>query len=307
MHRQSPFLFCARGLALCWAWGLARGLALCLALCLTLYLTLYLGCSSEAPLRYWRVDVSIDEADGSLGLDKGQVDQLLTKRMAQMPNFKKTEKDAQAAVMAWSILLDEHWEDANAVLVVSFKFGKHSETVWRLQKESWLQAPIHALSLQEVYAETDTLINELLKEAELLWKASQLKDGRLLKEAQGQTSPMRFAAMQVLSARKNKAVFQEVLKELQSKDIGRVRRAVGFLVELRDERAAPALADLFLREGPLLRQEVLYAVAAVGGENAKAFLFTVAQGEDDKNLADQARGLLEELEGAEKKRLSIQQ
>ena len=77
-------------------------------------------------------------------------------------------------------------------------------------------------------------------------------------------------------------------------------------MELQDQRAAPALADLFLRRGPLLRQEVLYAVAAVGGESAKAFLFTVAQGEDDENLALQARVLLGELEGLTEERLLMQ-
>ncbi|MCL2625512.1 MAG: HEAT repeat domain-containing protein [Cystobacterineae bacterium] len=257
-------------------------------------------------MRYWRVDVSFDETVLGLGLDKDRIRQSLMKRMAQTPGFKEVEKDAQASVVVWDILLDEHWENANAVLVVALKFGKNSETVWRLQRESWFQVPMHALSPQEVYIETDVLVDELLKDGEVLWKASQLGDRRLLKEAQKPMSPMRFAAMQVLSSRKNKAVFPELLKELQSKDIGGVRRAVGFLVELQDERAASALAELFLRQGPLLRQEVLYAVAAVGGESAKAFLFTIAQGEDDEHLALQAKELLGELEGATERRLRVQ-
>jgi hypothetical protein len=268
---------------------------------------LCLGCSSEAHLHYWRTDLFVDEAALSLKLDKERMHQSLAKQMAQVASFKKTKKDTQAAVIAWSILLDEHWENANAVLVVTFRFGKNAETVWRLQRESWLQVPIHALSLKEVYAETDALVYELLKDGEALWKASQLSDRRLLQEAQKPASPMRFAAMQVLSSRRNKAVLPELLRELQSEEQGRVRRAVGFLVELQDQRAAPALADLFLKRGPLLRQEVLYAVAAVGGESAKAFLFTVAQGEDDENLALQARELLGELEELAEKRLPIQQ
>jgi len=271
--RRSTFLLCAFAWVLCW------------------------GCSSESPLRYWRVDVFLDEVALSLKLDEGRIAQSLTKQMAQVSNFKKTEKDAQAAVVVWNILLDEHWENANAVLVVDLKFGKSTGALWRLQKESWLKAPIHALNLKEVYAATDALAYELLRDGEVLWRASQQSDRRLLKEAQRPMSPMRFAAMQVLSARQNKAVLPELLKELQSEEFGRIRRAVGFLVELQDERAAPALADLFLKRGPLLRQEVLYAVAAVGGESAKAFLFTVAQGEDDENLALQARALLAELEG----------
>ena len=280
MPRQSIFLFYA---ALCW------------------------GCSSEVPLRYGRVDVFLDEVAISLKLDKERIYQSLIKQMAQVPSFKQTKKDAQASVVVWNILLDEHWENANAVLAVSLRFGKSSETVWRVQKESWLPVPMHTLSLKEVYLETDALAYELLKEGEVLWKASQLGDRRLLKEAQKPMSPMRFAAMQVLSGRKNKAVFSELLKELQSEEFERIRRAVGFLVELQDQRAAPALADLFLKRGPLLRQEVLYAVAAVGGESAKAFLFTVAQGEDDENLAFQARELLGELEGLEEERLPLQQ
>jgi len=282
LHRQSAFLFCALG------WVLA------------------LGCASEAPLRYWQVDVSLDEVALSLKLDKEHIQQLLTEQMAQVPNFKKTKKDAQAFVVAWSILLDEHWESANAVLMVALRIGKSSESVWRLQRESWLQVPMHALRPKEVYAETGALVYELLRDGEVLWKASQQSDRRLLKEAQKPMSPMRFAAMQVLASRKNKAVLPELLRELQSEDTGRVRRAVGFLVELQDQRAAPALADLFLRRGPLLRQEVLYAVAAVGGESAKAFLFTVAQGEDDENLALQARVLLGELEGLTEERLLMQ-
>ena len=264
------------------------------------------GCFSETPLHYGRADVFLDESALSLKLDKEKIHQSLTKQMARVPNFKKTEKDAQASVVSWNILLDEHWENANAVLVVTFSFGKSAETIWRLQKESWLPVPMHALSLKEVYAETDALIYELLKDGEMLWKASQQSDRRLLKEAQQPFSPMRFAAMQVLAGRGNKAVLPELLQELQSDDFGRIRRAVGFLVELQDPRAATALADLFLKHGPLLRQEVLYAVAAVGGESAKAFLFTVAQGEDDESLAQQARELLGELEGLAGKRLPEQ-
>lgn len=279
MHGWGKILFCAW--ILCW------------------------GCFSETPLRYWRVDISFDETVLGLGLDKEQLRRTLRERMRQASAFKEEAGGGRASVVAWEILLDEHWENANAVLVMAFKFGRNSETVWRLQKESWFQTPIHALSPKEVYTEADVLARELLRDGETLWKASQQSDRRLLQELRQPMSPMRFAALQVLSSRKNGDVFPELLKELQSKEIGRVRRAVGFLVELRDERAAPALAELFLRQGPLLRQEVLYAVAAVGGENAKAFLFTVAQGEDDEHLALQAKALLGELEGAGKKRFPV--
>ncbi|MGF1509596.1 MAG: hypothetical protein ACFB9M_08865 [Myxococcota bacterium] len=75
-----------------------------------------------------------------------------------------------------------------------------------------------------------------------------------------------------------------------------VVEAVGALVAIGDPAAAPALIAATDRRPPAFWPPILYALAHLGGEEAQAFLFTVAQGHPNPALKAVAKEALQTLE-----------
>jgi len=107
--------------------------------------------------------------------------------------------------------------------------------------------------------------------------------------------------VRVLTDRRNPAVVQALLGQLGGSDPDEVRRAIGALVELKEKRAVPLLIELGNAHDPVFLREVIYALAGIGGEEAQAYLYTVAQGHDNPAIRDAAQQALDELSRSEQK------
>ncbi len=76
-----------------------------------------------------------------------------------------------------------------------------------------------------------------------------------------------------------------------------VLRTVGALVQIGDSRAVGPLVDLTKRKHPIFINQIVFAVAQIGGQEAEAYLDTLAQGHPSDQVRSAAREALGELLG----------
>ena len=153
------------------------------------------------------------------------------------------------------------------------------------------EATVHAV---------EAVLDEIAAEAGALVRASNQKDAELEKALTSPEARTRLFAMKVLADRKNPAAVPPLLEQLKSDDLDVVRSAIGALVELKDPRAVPAMIDASHARDNLFQREVVFALGAIGGEEAQAYLFTMAQGHDEPVIRASAQQALDELKAKAK-------
>lgn len=110
------------------------------------------------------------------------------------------------------------------------------------------------------------------------------------------------AALRVLIEKKRAEALPALLERLRSDQPMVVRRAIGALVELKDPRSAGPLIDALKAKDAQFQREVVFALAAIGGDEAEAFLYTVAQGHEDPILRAAAQAGLDEMGDPKRRR-----
>lgn len=123
----------------------------------------------------------------------------------------------------------------------------------------------------------------------------KLKDDEVVAKLKDKSEGVREAAIRALARRHNKAVLPTLLERLKTDDVDEIRRITGLLVELRDPGAVPALIEASHAKNVIVQREIVFALGAIGGEEAEAYLYVVAQGHDDPLVRASAEQALEEL------------
>jgi hypothetical protein len=141
----------------------------------------------------------------------------------------------------------------------------------------------------------DSALEQVVSAAHLQLAALEKSDGALIKDLTAEDARVREFAIRVLSARKNPAVQRSLLEKLQASDPDSVRRAIGALVELKEAGSVPALIELSKGKDPGFLREIIFALGAIGGEEAEAYLYTVAEGHDQPAVRAAAAQALKEL------------
>jgi hypothetical protein len=109
------------------------------------------------------------------------------------------------------------------------------------------------------------------------------------------TPAVQAAALRVLVEQHRPEAVPGLIARLDSDEPMVVRRAIGSLVELKETRAAGALIDALKAKDTQFQREIVFALAAIGGDEAEAFLYTVAQGHEDPGLRSAAQAGLDEM------------
>jgi HEAT repeat protein len=120
--------------------------------------------------------------------------------------------------------------------------------------------------------------------------------------AQG-NSETREAALRVLTLRRDPAAVPVWMGRLEGPDPLAIRQAIGALVELKDPRATPALIDLARRQETGFLREIIFALEAIGGDEAEGYLYTLAQGHDEPRVREAAQAAGKALEERRHKEL----
>lgn len=121
-------------------------------------------------------------------------------------------------------------------------------------------------------------------------------DAATLREKLGESDEaVKNAAVRLLVRKHDKAALPPLLARLKSEDLDVLRTVVGQLVELRAPEAVNPLIEAAAQKGPVFEREVVFAVSAIGGDDAEAYLDLVASGHDDPLIRASAEQALHEL------------
>lgn len=196
---------------------------------------------------------------------------------------------------------DERWAEVGASLTLRRVFSEARETfeVSGVGEEEVVGVDLEGRQLAHRRALAQAL-EQVALEARLQLDAVTRSDEALVKELASEDERVREIALQILAARGHPAAGPLLIRRLGAEDLGEVRQAMGALVEMRVEEAVPPLIDLARGRDPLFERELLFAISGIGGEEARAYLFTVAQGHDEPSVRAAAQEAFEELSARER-------
>lgn len=139
------------------------------------------------------------------------------------------------------------------------------------------------------------VLNRLVAESKTLIDLKSASDSKLVEAVSSAELPVRNAAVTLLARKRNPAALKPLLARLESSDASDIRRTMGLLVELKDPAAVPALIEVSRARDSIVQREVVFALGAIGGDEAEAYLWSVAQGHDDPLIRASATQALDEL------------
>jgi hypothetical protein len=141
----------------------------------------------------------------------------------------------------------------------------------------------------------DAALGRVVREARALVELQGAKV-EVLGARLGESDPAtRAAAVRLLVERKSRLALPALLERLKTDDLSALRRTMGLLVELGAPEAVNPLIEATRQRGPVVAREVVFAVAAIGGEDAEAYLDLLASGHDDALVRASAEQALREL------------
>lgn len=143
-------------------------------------------------------------------------------------------------------------------------------------------------------------LTQVTEAAVLQLKAADRPDGALQQDLLSQDERVREYALRVLAERRHPAAAPLLINQLEDDNPQEVRRAIGVLAEMKAPAAVPALIDLMKDREIGFAQEVVFAIGEIGGSEAEAYLFTVAQGHDQPDVQAAAQQALDTLYASRK-------
>ena len=143
-------------------------------------------------------------------------------------------------------------------------------------------------------------LTQVTEAAVLQLKAADRPDGALQQDLLSNDERVREYALRVLAERRHPAAAPLLIRQLEDDNPREVRRAIGVLAEMKAPAAVPALIDLMKDREIGFAQEVVFAIGEIGGPEAEAYLFTVAQGHDQPDVQAAAQQALDTLYASRK-------
>ena len=133
-----------------------------------------------------------------------------------------------------------------------------------------------------------------------LYKIRQLDvspDKQVIKSLEDPDPRLREYAIQLAGERRLKGAVTP-LCDLLAKETGgqAVFKAIGALVSIGDSRAVEPLIALSHQKSPTFVLQVVFAVGAIGGRTAQAYLVTLAGGHPIEEVQRGARDALDEMQ-----------
>jgi hypothetical protein len=165
----------------------------------------------------------------------------------------------------------------------------------RVSRPSRLRSPDVKAIQDAVRQAFETALALAAREAKALVDLEPATDEVIAGRLRDSDEAIRAAAVRLLVTRRNPAAIPVLVERLKSPDLDVVRTAVGFLVELKAAGAVNPMIEATRGQGPLVEREIVFAVGAIGGEDAEAYLDLLASGHDDPVVRDSAEAALREL------------
>jgi hypothetical protein len=147
-------------------------------------------------------------------------------------------------------------------------------------------------TMQQLQEAASAAAKELAIERKLMRKPKN----DLVQALQSPSRRVRDFAVRLAGARKMKELVPVLSARLADEPESElVLRIVGSLVQIGDVRAVSPLVELTKRKHPIFINQIVFAVAQIGGHEAEAYLDTLAQGHPSDQVRNAARDALQEL------------
>lgn len=269
------------------------------------------GCH-RAPHRVERVEVigSTVADNPLLGMTPAQVQSLWMERLRRQPLLQLLPSGAPVGSepsvrisLELGFTREEQRQDrpgtyaeVGATLTLKRKTGEetHRYEVSGVG-ESKLKGDSPVLRQAALRVALEHALDEVTSGARIQLDALDKSKRELVADLSAKDARTRLIALYALAGRKAPEAVPGLIARLGENDSDEVRRAMGALVEIGDVHAVPALIDLMRGKEPGFSRELLFALSALGGGEAQAYLYTVAQGHEQQPLRQAAEQALQEL------------
>ncbi|WP_050725285.1 HEAT repeat domain-containing protein [Vulgatibacter incomptus] len=141
----------------------------------------------------------------------------------------------------------------------------------------------------------DAAVGQAVRQLGVALEAASKTDEELVAALQSPDADRRDFAMRQLGERKSRLAIPALVERLRADERPLQLQAVGALVAIGDQAAAPALIDTSAQRDPGFVVQVIYALGELGGHDAEAYLFTVSTGHPDEAVRGAAAEALENL------------
>jgi hypothetical protein len=200
-------------------------------------------------------------------------------------------------------------EPSISVSVVLELRQKGVPEAWEVRGRRTAGSPGHDVeALQAAAREAlDAAVAQAVREARALIELAGYKDDAVAQKLSDSDEAVVRAAVRVLARRHDRRALEPLVARLTATDdLTEIRETMGLLIELGDPHAATALIDASRAKDNVVQREIVFALGALGGDEAEAYLDAVATGHDDPLVRASAEQALTELrerrskEGAKK-------
>lgn len=263
------------------------------------------GCSR--PARPWvdRVEVDAFEGGDVISLSEPQLLSELTARL-KTAKFELATEDhpVPAKVKPWRVKLaaglsEPDPESGRSALGLVLEL-RHTgeEEGFSLDERQILTAADDAdvdTIQNAIRSAFDDSLDKAVREAQALITLENASSGDLQKKLTDGDPAVRDAAVRLLVRAHDASVLPTLLERLKSDDVDALRGVVGLLVELKAPASVNPLVEAAGSKGPVFAREVVFAVSAIGGDDAEAYLDLVASGAEDPIIRASAEQALSEL------------
>ena len=273
------------------------------AACLALVLGA-VACSK--PSRPWIDRLQVDAFEGGevASLSKDQLEQrLVAKLEAAKFVVAKAGQKIPDDVKPWRLQLaaglsepDLERQTSSVVLALELQHSGQSEP-FAIDSRVQVKAPAgnDVEAMQSTIRDAlDDALGRAVRQSAALISLEDANEATLVGKLPDADPAVRDAAIRVLVRKHHKAALPALLERLKTDDLDTLRGVIGLLVELRAPESVDPLVEAANQRGPSFQREVVFAVGAIGGDDAEAYLDLVASGSDDPLLrASAAQALLE--------------
>ncbi len=295
-------------------WGAMKPVLL-LASCVVLLLG---ACRWQSP-RYPVAPVELSGAtlrdNALLGLAPEGVATLFTAALKDSGRFEQKGAEAPREERPWRMTLDvpftrevlkdgdpRSFAEVGANLVLE-RFG--GSLPQRYELVGLGEAPVEEDSPAGRQMAMRTALTNVLRQvtesAVMQLTALDRSDEALVLDLKATDSRVREFSLRTLAERQHPAAAPLLIDRLkEATDAETVRRTMGSLVEMKARVAVPVLIDLARGRDLGFVQEIVFAVGEIGGPEAEAYLYTMAQGHDAPAVQAAAQQALDTLYASRK-------
>jgi HEAT repeat protein len=264
------------------------------------------SCSKANSNKPWidRIEVDAFEGGEVASLSKDQLKQLLVTRLeAAKFVLPKAGQKIPDDVKPWRLQLaaglsepDLETQTSSVVLALELQHTGKSDSFAvdsRVTVKAAQGNDVEAMQ-NSIRESLDDALGRAVRQAAALITLEDASESTLTAKLKDEDPAIADAAVRLLVRRQNKTALPLILERLKSDDLDTLRGVIGLLVELKAPESVNPLVEAANQRGAVFEREVVFAVGAIGGDDAEAYLDLVATGHDDPLLrASAAQALLE--------------